>query len=171
MADAYAGLLGAYVFALRRSPSWIFRSYVIVSAVVGLFTAVLLVLAVISWAASPVAFGERAFLGVIGILLLVPLATPVLVVARRRRRTDAVAAGDRWLGLAGYGFVVAIFIALFVSDPSTHAVGGPAAPVVAWLDGLPDRFGLVAPVVAALLIVLVVRLTRPAVRAHGTESA
>lgn len=160
MTEAYRGLVGAYVYALRRSPSWLFRSYVVASAVVGLFITVLLVLAVITWAASPVAFGERTFLGVIGILLVVPLAAPVLVVARRRRR-GAGHAGDAWLALAGYAFVGSIFLALFVSDPSTHAIGGALAPVAAWLDGLPDRYGLVPPVLAAAAIVAAVRLTRP----------
>lgn len=158
MAEAYAGLVGAYRYAFRRSSSWLFRSYVVASAVLGVFIALLLVLALVSWAADPVAFGERAFLGVIGLLLVMPLAAPVLVVARRYRRGRP--AGDAWLGLAGYAFVLGIFLALFVSDPSPHDVQGALAPVAAWLDGLPDRYGLIPPVLAAAAIVAAVRLTR-----------
>lgn len=159
MAEAYRGVAGAYVFALRRSPSWLFRSYVVASAAVALLIAVLLVLALVSWAASPVAFGERAFLVVIGLLLVLPLAAPVLVAARRHRR--GAPAGDPWLALAGYGFVAGVFLALFISDPSAHSAGGALAPVVAWLDGLPDRYWLAPPVLAAAGVVAVVRLTRP----------
>jgi hypothetical protein len=163
MAEAYAGLVGAFVYAARQSRSWLFRLYVVTGAVVGLFIAILLVLAAITWLANPVAFGERLLLGVIGILLLAPLAAPVLVVARRHRRGGSDPAGDRWLGLAGFAFVAAIVLALFISDPSSHQVGGPAASIAAWLDGLPDLAGLLPPVVAAVAIVVVARLTRPRV--------
>ena len=161
MAEAYGGLVGAYGYALRRSRSWLLRSYVVASAASSLFIGLLLVLAVISWAASPVAFGERAFLAVIGILLVVPLVAPVLVVARRHRRGRDDVAGDRWLSVAGYGFLASIVLALYVTDPATHAATGPVAPVVAWLDGLPDAYGLLPPVVAAAAIVAATRLTRP----------
>lgn len=160
MAEGYAGLVGAYAYALRSSRSWLFRTYVVASAAVGLYVAVLLVLAVISWAASPIAFGEKAFLAVLGLFVVVPLATPVLIVARRHRRHDHPPASDHWLALAGYGFVASVALALFVSDPSVHAVEGGFAPIAAWLDGLPDVYGLVLPVVAAVLIVVVARWTR-----------
>lgn len=162
MAEPYAGLVGAYAYALRQSRSWFFRTYVVASAAAGVFIAMVLVLAVISWTASPVAFGERAFLGVIGLLLLVPLFGPVLLVARRHRRADSQPAADRWLGLAGYGFMASILLALFVSDPSPHAVEGAFGPAAAWLDRLPDRYGLVPPVVAAVVIAVVARVTRTA---------
>lgn len=161
MAETYAGLLGAYPYALRASRSWLFRTYVVASAAVGVYVAVLLALGVVAWAASPAAFGEKAFLGVLGLLVLAPLSAPVLLVARRHRRAGSDPAADRWLGLAGYAFVASIVLALFVSDPSPHGVEGTFAPVAAWLDGLPDVYGLVPPVVAALAIALVARLTRP----------
>lgn len=161
MAEAYAGLVGAFVYASRQSRSWLFRLYVVTGAAVGLFIAVLLVLATITWIANPVAFGERLLLGVIGILLLAPLAAPVLIVARRHRRGGSEPAADRWFGLTGYAFVAAIGLALYITDPSTHDVGGGMAPLAAWLDGLPDLAGLLPPVVAALAIVAVARLTRP----------
>lgn len=161
MPEAYAGLLGAYVYALRRTRSWVCRSYVVASAAVGLFIAVILLLAVVSWAAHPVAFGERTFLGVIGIVLLLPLTAPVLLVARRHRLSGSEPAADRWLALAGYGFVAAIVLALFVSDPTAHATTGPFGPVVAGLDALPNGAWVVFPVVAAAAIVVAARRTRP----------
>lgn len=162
MAKAYAGLLGAFTFALRESRSWLFRSYVVVSAAVGLYVAVLLVLAAVTWLASPVAFGERMVLGVVGLLLLLPLFAPVLIAARRYRRSDPGGAADRWLALAGYVFVGSVVLALLVSDPSPTAVQEAVGPAGARLDRLPDRSGLVPPVVGVAVIVLVVRLTRPA---------
>lgn len=162
MAEAYAGLVGAYGYALRRSGSWLFRTYVVASAAFGVYIALLLLLALISWIASPVAFGERAFLGVIGLLVLVPLFAPVLVAARRHRLGTDDPEADRWLAVGGFAFVGALGLALFVSDPSPHAVQGAFGPAAAWLDRLPDVYGLFPPVLAAALIVALVRLTRPA---------
>jgi hypothetical protein len=161
MADDYAGIVGAYAYAARRSRSWLLRTYAVASAAFGIFIALLLALAIISWTASPVAFGERSFLGVIGVLLLLPLFTPVLVVARRHRRSGTTAAADRWLALVGFAFMGSIPLMLFVGDPSSHAVGGPIGPVVAWLDRLPDSYGLVPPVITAIAIAIAVWLTRP----------
>lgn len=161
MAEAYAGLVGAYGYALRRSRSWLLRTYVVASAAAGLYIALLLVLAAITWLATPVAFGERMLLGVIGILLLVPIATPVLVVARRHRRADPDPAADRWLGLAGYGFLLSVVAALFVSDPSPTATQAAFGPAAAWVDRLPDHYGLIPPAVAGAAVAVVIRLTRP----------
>lgn len=162
MADeAYAGLVGAFIYAMRRSRSWLFRTYVVASAALGAYVGLLLVLAVVTWLARPVAFGERAFLGVVGLLLFLPLFAPVLVVARRHRREASKPAADRWLGLAGYTFVVSLVLALFISDPAPHGVEGLFGPAAAWLDRLPDIAGLVPPVIAAAAIAVAVRFTRP----------
>lgn len=162
MAEEYSGLVGAYAYAARASRSWLLRTYAVASAAFGVFIAMLLALAIVSWTASPVAFGERTFLGVIGILLLIPLFTPVLVVAHRHRRAETTAAADRWLAIGGFAFMGSILLMLFVADPSAHAVEGAFGPAAAWLDRLPDSYGLAPPVVAATLIAVAVRLTRPA---------
>ncbi|MFB6361386.1 MAG: hypothetical protein ABEH59_08710 [Halobacteriales archaeon] len=161
MAEPYSGLVGAYLYAVRGSRSWIFRSYVVASAAVGLYIALLLLLGLISWMGSPVAFGERAFLGVIALFLLLPLFAPVLVAARRRRRGAAEPRTERWLAGGGFAFVVSIGLALFISDPSDHAIGGLLGPAVAWLDGLPGVYGLAPPVLATALILAIMRQTRP----------
>lgn len=161
MAESYSGLVGAYLYAFQGSRSWLFRGYVLLSAAVGVYIAILLLLGLISWIGSPIAFGERAFLGVIALFLLIPLFAPVLVTARRRRRGSEDRQAERWLALGGIAFVISIFLALFISDPSSHSIGGGLAPVVAWLDGLPGEYGLGPPVIATALIVAIVRLTRP----------
>ncbi len=159
--EAYGGLVGAFAYAMRRSHSWLFRTYVVASAALGAYVGLLLVLAVVTWLARPVAFGERAFLGVVGLLLLLPLFAPVLVVARRHRRGTPEPSADRWLGLAGYAFVVSLVLALFISDPAPHGVEGTFGPAAGWLDRLPDAAGLLPPVVAAAAIAVAVRVTRP----------
>lgn len=156
----YRGLLGAYRYGFRQSRSWLFRSYVVTSALVGVYLGVLLALALVTWIASPAAFGDRALLGLLGIGVLVPLFAPVLIVARRYRRRESSAAADRLFALAGYAFVVAVGLALFVSDPSDHDVADPTG-AVGWLDSLPNLAGFVPPVLAVALLVVVVRSTRP----------
>lgn len=167
MAEDYSGLLGAYPFAFRESGSWLFRSYVLVSGLVGAYVVLLIALALVTWIANPTGrVGERTLLGVLAMLVLGPLFAPVLVVARRRRRAgDERDRVDAALALAGYGFLLSLYLALFISDPSTHPAPGALAPVVAWLDSLPAVYGLVPPVGAVALLASVGWLTRPAARA------
>lgn len=162
MAEEYRGLPGAFTYAFRRSDSWLFRSYVVVSALVGGFTALLLLLGLVTWLAGPTGLaGQNALLGVIGILVLAPLVAPVLFVARRHRFGDDRPRVDRLFGLAGYAFVLSIYLALLITDPSRHVVAGPLQGPVAALDALPRGYGLVPPAVAAAAIVLIARFTRP----------
>lgn len=163
MMAEYAGLVGAYAYAIRESDSWLLRSYVVASALVGLFVALLLTLAVVTWVANPTGlFGERALLGVVAILVLGPMAAPVLIVARRHRHGTGHRRADLALGLAGYAFLASIYLGLLISDPSDHAVSGLLAPAVAALDTLPAVYGFLPPVIAVVLLLLAVRLTRSA---------
>ena len=160
MADDYGGLLGAYPFALNRTSSWLLRSYVVVSALVGAFVALLLALGLVTWLAGPTPLvGQNALLGVIGILVLAPLAAPVLIVARRHRLGDDRPRVDALFALAGYAFVASTYLALLITDPSRHTLGGPADRLLAVVDALPGRYGLVPPIVAAAAILAVARLT------------
>lgn len=159
--DDYRGLVGGIAFAIRRSESWLLRSYAVASALVGVFAAVLLLLALVSWLGSPAPLGQRSLLGVIGILVFVPLFAPVLVVARRHRRGAGDRRADALLALSGYGFVLSVYLALLVSAPGSRAVAGPLAPVVAAVDALPRGYWPVPPLLAVAAIVLAVRGTRP----------
>lgn len=160
MEEAYAGLFGAYKYAFTQSGSWIFRSYVIASAFVGVYIIVLLVLGLVTWLANPTGrIGEFMLLSVIGLLLIIPLFSPVLIVARRYRTNTSDGRADRLLGLAGYGFVCSILLALLISDPSDHSVGGIAGDVVGVLDSVPDIYGLLPPVIAVFVLVIIVKFT------------
>lgn len=160
MADDYGGLPGGLVFAFRRSRSYLLRAYVAVSALVGAFVAVFLLLGLISWLGTPAPLGQRTLLGVIGILVLLPLFAPVLVVARRHRRGGGSRRADALLGLSGFGFVLAVYLALFISDPNPHVVTGPFAPVLDAIDALPRRYWVAPPVLSVASIVLAVWWTR-----------
>lgn len=162
MADDYGGLFGGFLFALRRSDSYAFRAYVVASALVGLFAALLLALGVVTWLATPAPIGQRALLGVIAILVLVPLFAPVLVVARRHRRGASSRRADGALGLAGFGFVLAVYLAGVISAPDLPETSGALAPVVAALDAVPRRYWVVPPLLSVASIWLVARLTQPA---------
>lgn len=157
---AYRGLLGAYPFAFRESPSWLFRSYVVASGLIGLYIAILLGLALVSWVANPVAFGDRALLGVLMIAVLVPVFGPVLIVARRYRRAASTGVVDRWFAVAGYVVLFGFLLALLISDPNQHIVPGPLGGLLALVDAIPRRFALVPPVIAVLLLGLVSWRTR-----------
>lgn len=161
MSGDYRGLVGAIRSAIRWSDSYLFRAYVVVSVLVGGFATVLLVLGVVSWLSTPAPIGQRALLGVIALLLIVPLLAPVLVVARRHRRGLGGRRADATVGLAGFGFVLAVYLALLISDPSAHAVTGPLAPAIAAIDALPRNYWVLPLVLAAAGIALAVRLTGP----------
>lgn len=169
MADEYRGFAGAIRSAFRRSDSHLFRAYVAVSVVVGAFAAALLLLGVVTWLADPAPLGQRALLGVVAIAVLVPLFAPVLVVARRHRRDTGDGRADAVLGLAGFGFVLAVYLALLISDPNAHDVSGPLAPAVAAVDALPRRYWVVPPLLSVATIWLAVRLTRSS-RTDSVES-
>ena len=169
MADEYRGFAGALVSAFRRSDSYLLRAYVLVAALVGVFAAILLALGVVAWLATPAPIGQRALRGVIAILGLVPLFAPVRVAARRHRRGTAGRRADATLGLAGFGFVLAVYLALLISDPSAHEVAGPLGPVVAAIDGLPRSYWVAPPLASVASIWLAVRLTRPDSPVEGTD--
>lgn len=160
MGEDYDGLRGAYRYAFGASSSLVFRSYVVVSALVGLFVLVVVVLGSISWLARPTGLiGEQAFLWVLGLLVLIPLSVPVLVTARRRRLGSGSGRAELELAVSGYLFVLSWYVALVITDPNDHDVAGALGRVIEVLDSLPRLWGLAPPVIAAALIVLVVSRT------------
>lgn len=157
---SYRGFLGAYRYAFRRSASVWFRLYVAVSAILVAFVTVLVALAMVRWIARPAGlFGDRGLLAVVGILLVLPIATPVLLVARRHRRSGSPqpAGADRLVGLAGFALVFGIYLGLVIVAPAE----GTRGSLVAALDALPAVAGVVPPLVGVGLLVLAARHTRP----------
>lgn len=158
--DGYGGVVGAFPYAYRASDSWLFRSYVAVSALVGAGIAALFALGLVGVVADTAAVGggtfsfSRAFYVVVGLLFVLPVIAPTLSVARRHRRGRGDRRYDLGLALAGYLFVVSLYVGLLVSVPPDQqtAPAGALAPIVRWLYGLPQLYGLVPPLLCAAFI-------------------
>ncbi|UPV75269.1 hypothetical protein M0R89_04180 [Halorussus limi] len=160
-------VVGAFRRAFARTESRLLKTYVLVSALLGALLAVLLLLAFPVWVfetagGSELATFSRAFLIVVGVLLLVTLVAPVLSAGRRHARGTASARGDLSLALAGYLFIGSLYASLLVSAPPAQRETPPAllAPAVEFLYSLPAAYAVAPPLVAAALILLVHRFAR-----------
>lgn len=154
--NAYSGVLGAYRYAFGASDSVLFRTYAFVSALLGLALTLLFAFTLTVWfvstlGQSALTTASNAFLGVVALFVLGPIFAPVLLVARAHRRgADTGERYDFLLGLAGYAFVVSLYAGLVITVPpaqqtSTH-------PIALALYSIPQAFGFVPPVLAALSI-------------------
>jgi hypothetical protein len=164
---AYSGVFGAFPYAFRASDSRLFRSYVVLGGLVAALVALLFVFAFVGIVADTLRGGgfatfSRAFVVVIGLFVVGPLIAPVLLVARRRRRTGDGGRYDPALALAGYLFLASLYVGLVISTPEAQqqSVSGALAPVVSFLYGLPRIAGLVPPMVAAGVIYVAHRAFR-----------
>jgi hypothetical protein len=169
MAEEYGGVLGAFPYAFRVSDSLLFRSYVVVGGLVALLVSLLVVLAIVVLFGNTAQFRggsltlSRAFFAVFGLGLVAPLLAPTLLVARRHRRRGSTPRYDRWIAVAGYLFVLSLYLGAVASMPESFVLDGetetrPApsglfAPVVAALYAIPPQFSWTVPLAAALVIV------------------
>jgi hypothetical protein len=99
---------------------------------------------------------SRAFFLFLMFLVLAPLVAPVLFVARRHRQAGSDGRYDREMAATGYGFLLAMYVALVITTPADlrEDPGGALGAVAEFLYGLPDETAVVPPVAAALLIYL-----------------
>jgi hypothetical protein len=169
MVDKKLGLAGTYKYAAKESRSLVFKSYVLVSSVVGMFSFFLIALTLITWLANPVGmalirgdlyFREHVLLGVILLAIVIPLFTPVFVVSRRHRRGIDIIQNDRLMAGAGYGFLVSLFVGLSILDPNNHKLSWPLKQVGLWIDALPGFYGAILIILSLFLIVVIERKTR-----------
>ncbi|WP_415379976.1 hypothetical protein [Halosimplex sp. TS25] len=166
--DAYSGILTAFPYAFRASNSRVFRSYAAVSGlctagIVLLFAFAIVVLLGASAGAPGGSFTfSRAFFLFLMLLVVAPLVAPVLLVARRHRRTGSDARYDRALALSGYGFLAALYVMLVISVPAQQQSPptGALGPVVALLYDLPAVAAVVPPLVVVGVMVTVHRRFR-----------
>ncbi|NHN46937.1 hypothetical protein G9464_04915 [Halostella sp. JP-L12] len=164
----YRGLPGAFPYAFRTSDSWAFRGYAVLSALLTVLVTLLLGSALVVLIGDTVGTAggsltlSRSFYVLVGLLVVVPVVAPVLLVARRHRRAGSDARYDRRLALAGFGFVLALYVGLVITVPPAQqtAASGPLAPVVDALYALPPLVGLLPPILAALVIALMHRRSR-----------
>ncbi|MFC6989573.1 hypothetical protein ACFQJD_14250 [Haloplanus sp. GCM10025708] len=168
MAD-YRGVFGAFPYAFRASDSVLFRSYVVVSALVAALVAALfgLALVVLVGRTAGTVGGSltlsRAFYVLLALLVVAPVVAPTLFVARRHRRGEARDdAYDAALALSGYLFLASLYVGLVATVPEAQQTtpAGALAPAVRALYGLPAVAGAVPPLTCALVIYLVHRALR-----------
>lgn len=166
--EAYSGLFGTFPYAFRASESLLFRSYAVLGGVLAALVAFLFGLAFVAMMVTTLGAGggvftfSRAFFIVVGLFVVFPLLAPVLLVARRHRRSGSDGQYDAALAGAGYLFVLALYVGLVVSTPASQRETPPelVAPVVTFLYGLDPLYGLVPPILAALLVLAVHRRLR-----------
>ncbi|PSP56035.1 hypothetical protein BRC82_02550 [Halobacteriales archaeon QS_1_67_19] len=165
--DRYSVVVGSFRRAFAETDSRLLQSYVVVSAVVGGLLAVFLLLALPVWivntlGGSELATFSRAFLLVGGALLLAALVAPVVSSARRHARGTASRRGDYLLALAGYLFVLSLYLSLLISAPPDQRSPPPEwiAPLVEGLYGLAPEYAIAPPLAAVALIALVHRFAR-----------
>ncbi len=171
---AYGGLLGAFPYALRRSGSWLFKTYAVVAFLVTAVLVVLFSLSVIRLLGATAGFSvARAFFVLVGLCVVAPTVAPVLLVARtHRRELDRRRGYDAGMALAGYLFVASLYGLAIAAVPETFVVDGdtvarpPAtaagvfAPVVAVLYAVPQAGSILVPTAATVVMVVVHLLGR-----------
>jgi hypothetical protein len=175
---AYSGVFGTFPYAFRNSRSWLFKLYVPIGGVIAAFVVVQFVISLtvtvsntLGTAGGTFTF-SRAFIVLIGFLVLVPIIAPVLLFARRHR----LQAGslhpryDQLVAVGGFVFLFALYVGLVASIPECFEFGetttcrpepsGVTAPAVRVLYDLPPVAGLAPPVVAGVGIYLLDRFLR-----------
>jgi len=162
---SYNGLPGAFPYALRTSESLLFKGYVVVAvlltvAIALIFTFGLIgVLANSSGARGGTFTFSRTFFLFVGLLVVAPLLAPVLLVARRHRRTVSSVAYDRGLALSALVFVASLYVGLVISVPPALQES-TRSEVVTTLYELPQLAGLVPPLLAVGLMYVVHRFLK-----------
>jgi hypothetical protein len=154
--EGYSGVLGTYPFAFRHSDSRLFRSYALVGGLLAALVALIFVSAFVQLVANTLGTAGgtftfvRSFYILLGLLVVVPLMAPVLLVARRHRRTGSTLAYDRALAAGGYLFVFSLYVGGVAAAPPELRDAPPAAvaPVVNVLYGLPPVAGAIPPLAA-----------------------
>lgn len=157
--DGYSGVLGTYPYAFRQSASRLLRSYVVLGGLFTLFAAFLFGFALITTIAGTLGAGGgtfsfvRSFVLFVGTVVVVPLMAPVILVARRHRRSVSTVAYDRALAASGYLLVAAVYLMLVITAPAElrDAPSGATAPIVEVLYGLPPLAGVVPPLAAVVV--------------------
>jgi hypothetical protein len=165
---AYRGVFGAFPYAARESDSWLFRSYALVSVVVGGGLALLFAFGLVVLVAQTAAITggsltlSRAFYVVVGLFIVAPVIAPTLLVARRHRRQGSTRRYDAALALAGYLLVASLYVALVITIPTgqQEAPTGAFAPAVATLYALPSVAAVAPPLVGIGTIWVAHRLAR-----------
>lgn len=174
--DAYSGLLGAFPFAFRRTESRLCKAYVVIGGLLGaglalFFTMALVVqvFATLSGTGGLFTFSRALFI-LIGLFVVGPVLAPVLLVARRHRRTGSDAHYDRLLAASGVLFLLSLYLGVIASIPPQFTLDGETvtrtppsgllAPLIAVLYAMPAVASALIPMAAAAAIAAAHRYAR-----------
>jgi hypothetical protein len=158
----YNGLPGVFPYAIRQSESLLFKLYVVVALLLTVAIGLVFVFGLIGvLAVSAGAQGgtftfSRTFFLFVGVLVVAPLLAPVLLVARRHRRTASSLAYDRGMALSALAFVLSLYLALVISAPAELREPTESA-IIGALYALPRLAGLAPPLLAVGLMYAVHR--------------
>lgn len=163
--EPYSGVVGAFPYALRTTPSLGMKLYVLVSLLLSGVVVLVFALALVALVGGTAgAQGgtltfSRAFFVLIMVGVIGPLIAPVLLVARRHRRTGSTRRYDAAIAAAGFVFVLAVYAGLVISTPVEQqtTAAGLAGSVLRTLYGLPRLAGFGPPAAAIGLLWLVHR--------------
>jgi len=155
-------VVGAVRYAVLEGDSRLFRSYAVFGSLLAVFVGVMFVLALPVWVLQIAESGgstlDRVGLGLlwlVGLALIATLVLPMLFVMRRHRqeRPERQVA----FGLAGYAYVLSIYLALLVSAPEDLRTepSGALGPVLEALYGLPRVSGLLFPILGTVLLAVI----------------
>ena len=170
MSDDYSGLLGAFPYAFRRSDSRLFRSYVAGGGLLAVALVVFFTFALVVTVASTatlsggtITFVRSVFI-LFGFLVVAPLVAPVLLVARRHRRTGSDPRYDAGLAAAGGVYLATLYLGAVASMPARFEIdgevstrpepGGLTAPLIEALYAVPEALSWTIPLAGAVLILL-----------------
>lgn len=166
--ESYKGLLGSFRYSYGASESRVYKLYVLVSVVVSVLLTLLFTFALIGVIAATLGASEsitlvRSFFVLVGLLVIAPILAPVLLVARRHRKELGTGTTyDTALAIGGYLFVGALYAGLVISVPPDlqEPTTGLSAVLVDALYALPSVLGIVPPLLAVALIVVLHRRFR-----------
>jgi len=159
---AYSSVFGAFPYAFRTAESRLFRAYAVIGSLFALVAALAFVVSLmitlsdtLSGSVGTFSF-SRAFIIVVGLMVVGPLIAPILSVAYRRRTGGGDARYETLIGALGFLFIGALYLGLIISAPAQYRspVDGVLAPVIETLYGLNPILGVLPPTVVAIAMYL-----------------
>lgn len=165
--QSYSGAITAFPYAFKTSNSSAFKLYTVVGGLLVLGGLLLFVLGIIALLGriSGTPAGVLTFLPALYLLVwlftVAPIAAPILLVARRHRLERGNSRYDRSIALAGFAFIVALYLGAIISTPAGQQAtvqSGLIAPLIQFFYGLPRTVGVVPPLLAAAIMVAIHRL-------------
>lgn len=157
-------LVAAVRTGMARDRSRVLRTYAILAALLSLFVAVLLLLALPGWVAqtdgsTATLMLSPAVLLLGGIGVIAGLMLPLLRVRKRLPEAGERSQQEAIYGAVGYAFVLALYVGLLISAPAEYVeeTSSIVQPAVDALNALNPVLGLVPPMAIIGLLALVDR--------------